>query len=80
MDIRPLVLMRSKNTAQIQDMIVHAKASPSGMYQEVRNIHTFCVARHVRTRTCPYDFCYTTTKETGGLLAKRTEYVNALTY
>ena len=70
----PPVLMRTKNTSQIQFMITLCKAS--GMHRESRGNHTFYVFPNTRTRACPYDYCYVTTQSRNGILARRMEYVN----
>jgi hypothetical protein len=56
MDLEPPgVLMRSKNTRQLADMLMRAKASSSGSYTEKRGDHTFCVTWCMRTRSFPFD-------------------------
>jgi hypothetical protein len=56
MDLEPPgVLMRSKNTRQLADMLMRAKASPSRSYTETRGDHTFCVTWRMRTRFFPFD-------------------------
>jgi len=69
------ILMRSKNTRQLQVMIDRANETAAKVYREIRGDHTFYVSRRMPTRSSPCEYTYTTVRRIGAVLHRRVEYI-----
>ena len=61
----PTVLMRSKNTYQLECMAAQAVLNDNNVYKEIRGDHTFYVTQRMETRSSPGNWQCLTTRRIG---------------